>query len=135
MFPKKMLCFPDCPTGIGGAPSLVAGAPRSVAGTHRPVTGTPALVTSAPRLVTRAPSLVTGGPECTQVHAMFSMALGGVPKRFTITPMVLMNQSSEIPVTPKADRNPLLGSDTLLQLTHPCLHFTSSQTLLQASRD
>jgi hypothetical protein len=59
----------------------------------------------------------------------------GAPKRFTTTPMVLLYQSSEIPVTPKAGQNALLGSDTLLKLTLFNLHSTSSQTLLEAPSD
>jgi hypothetical protein len=43
--------------------------------------------------------------------------------------MVIMNQSSAIPVTLKASWNALLGSDTLLKLTHLSLPCTSSQTL------
>ena len=43
--------------------------------------------------------------------------------------MVLLYQSSEIPVTLKSGRNALLGSDTVLKLTHLSLHSTSSQTL------
>jgi len=135
MFPKKMLFFPDRSTVIRGAPKLVAGAPRSVAGAPRLVVGAPRLVTCAPRLVTGAPRLVAGAPRCSQVHPKFSPALRGVPKPITITPMVLLYQSSEIPVTLKAGRNALLGSDTLLKLMHLSLHSTSSQTLLEASRD
>jgi hypothetical protein len=37
-----------------------------------------------------------------------------------------------LPVTLKAGSNALLGSDTLLKLTHLILHSTSSQTLLDA---
>jgi len=70
-----------------------------------------------------------------QVHTKFSPALGRVPKLIAITPMVLLYQSSEIPVTPKAGRNALLGSDTLLKFTHLSLHSTSSQTLLEAPSD
>ena len=70
-----------------------------------------------------------------QVHPKFSPALRCVPKRITITPMVLLYQSSEIPGTLKAGRNALLGSDTLLKLMLLSLHSTSSQTLLESSRD
>jgi len=82
-----------------------------------------------------APRHVVGAPRRSQVHAKFSLALWGVPKPITITPMVLLYQSSEIPVTVKAGWNFLLGSDTLLKLTHLSLHSTSSQTLLEASSD
>jgi hypothetical protein len=40
-----------------------------------------------------------------------------------------------LPVTLKACRNGILGSDTLLKLTHLSLHSTSSQTHLEASTD
>jgi len=120
--------FPDCSTVIRGAPRLVAGAPR--------------LVVSAPRLVAGPPILDAGAPRCSQAccrrsqaHPKFSLALRGVPKPITITPMVLLQQSSEIPVTLKAGRNALLVSDTLLTLTHLSLHSTSSQILLESSSD
>ena len=48
---------------------------------------------------------------------------------------LLTGFSSALPVTMKAGRNALLGSDTLLKLTHPSLHSTSSPTLLEASSD
>ena len=48
---------------------------------------------------------------------------------------LLLYQSSEIPVTLKAGRNARVGSDTLLKLTLPTLHSTSSKTLLVACRD
>ena len=70
-----------------------------------------------------------------QVHPKFSLALRCGPTLVTITAMVLLDQSSEIPVILKAGRNALLGSDTLLKLTLLSLHSTSSQTLLEASRD
>jgi hypothetical protein len=70
-----------------------------------------------------------------QVHPKFSPAHWGVPNPITITPMVLQYQSSEISVTPKAGRNALLQSVTLLKLTYLRLHSTSSQTLREASRD
>jgi len=82
-----------------------------------------------------APRLVVGAPRCSHVHPKFSPALPGVPKLITITPMVLLYQSSEIPVTPKAGRNTLLGSHTLLTLKHLSLHSTSSQTLREAPSD
>jgi hypothetical protein len=70
-----------------------------------------------------------------QVHPKFSLAHRGVPKLITITPMVLLYQSSEISVTLKASRNALQQSNTLPKLTHLSLHSTFSQTLLEASRD
>jgi len=76
-----------------------------------------------------APRLVAGAPRCSEVHPKFSPVLRGVPTLITVTPMVLLYQLSEISVTLKAGRNALLGSDTLLKLTHLCLHSTSSQTL------
>jgi len=127
--------FPDCSTVIRGAPRFVAGAPRLVIGAPRLVAGAPRLVAGAPRLVAGAPRLVAGAPRCSQVHPKFSPALRGVPKLITITPMVLLYQASEISVTPKAGRNALQRSDTLLNLTHLSLHSTSSQTLLESSSD
>jgi len=41
----------------------------------------------------------------------------------------------DLPVTPKACRNALLQSDTLLKLTHWSFHSTSSQILLEAPSD
>ena len=49
--------------------------------------------------------------------------------------MVLPYQSSEVPVTPKAGQNALLGCDTLLKLTLLSLHSASSHTLLEAPSD
>ena len=43
--------------------------------------------------------------------------------------------SRALPGTLKAGRNALLGSETLLKSTHLSLHFTFSQTLLEASSD
>jgi len=86
-------------------------------------------------IVIEPPWLVVGTPRCSQVHPMFSPVLRGVPKPLTITHMVLLYQSPEIPATLKAGRNALLGSETLLKLTHLSLHSTSSQTLLEASSD
>jgi len=70
-----------------------------------------------------------------QVVPKFSLALRGVLIIITITPMVLLYKSSEIPVTLKACRNALLGSDTRLKLMNLSLHSTSSLTLLQSSSD
>jgi len=70
-----------------------------------------------------------------QVHQKSSPVLCHVPKLFKITPMVLLYHSSGIPVTPKAGRNVLLGSDSLLKLTLLSLHSTPSQTLLEAPCD
>jgi len=70
-----------------------------------------------------------------QVHPNLSPAHQGVLKLITITPIVLLYQSSEISVTPKAGRIALLQSATLLKLTHLSLPSTSSQTLLDASKD
>jgi hypothetical protein len=75
-------------------------------------------------------------PTCrwhSQVHPMFSPVLRGVLKRITTTPIFLLNRLSEIPVNLKAVPSALLGSDTLLKLTHFSLHTTSSQTLLEVS--
>jgi len=89
----------------------------------------------APRPVVGAPRLIAGATRCSQVHRKFSLALRSVPNPITITPMVLLQQSSEIPFTLKAGPNALLGYDTLLKLTHLSLHSTSSQTLLESSSD
>jgi len=113
-FTKKMLFFPECSTDIRGATRLVASTPRPIAGTLR---------------------LVVGAFRCSQVHPEFAPVLQGVPTLISITPMVLLYLSSEIPVTPKASQNALLGSDTLLKLTHLSLHSTSSETLLEALSD
>ena len=59
--------------------------------------------------------------QCSQVCRQHSQALPGL--------------LPALPVTLKAGRNALLGSDTLLKLTHISLHSTSSQTLLEASSD
>jgi len=112
---------------LQGAPMLVA--------TCRLVIGTPRLVIGTPRLVVGAPRLLVGAATWYQVHPKFSPALRGILKLITITPKVLLDQSSEIPVTLKASRNALLGSETCLKLTHLGLHSTSSQTLLEASGD
>ena len=96
MFPKMMV-FPDCSTMIRDAAGCVAGTPSLVAG---------------------APRLVVDSPRCSQVHPKFTPVLRGVPKLLTITPMVPLYQSQEIPVTQKAGRNALPGSDTLLKFTH-----------------
>jgi len=82
-----------------------------------------------------APRVVASDPRCSQVHPKFSPALRGVPNLVTITAMVLLYHSLEISVTPNAGRNALLGSDTLLKLTHLSLHSTSSETLLEAPSD
>ena len=98
----------------------------------------PDLWSALPDLWSALPGLspaLPGAPRCSQVLPKFSPALRGVPNLFTTTPMELLYQSSEIPVTVKASRNALLGSDTLLQLTHLSLHSTSSQILLESSRD
>jgi len=117
----KDVVFPRLLTVIPGASRLVVGAPR--------------LVVSALRLVIGEPSHVAGATSCSQVHPKFSPALRCVLKLITITAMVLLYQSSEIPVTPKPGQNTLLGSDTLQKLTQLSLHSTSSQTLLEASSD
>jgi len=89
----------------------------------------------APSVVTCARRLVTGAHRFSQVYPKFSPALRGVLEHITMAPMILLFQSSEIPVTPNASLNALLGSHTLLKLTHLSLHSTFSQTLLEASSD
>ena len=53
--------------------------------------------------------LVAGAPRRTQA---LSPALRGGLRLITITPTIILYQSSEIAVTPKAGRNALCGSDT-----------------------
>jgi hypothetical protein len=61
----------------------------------------------------------------------WSLLLQSAPKFATITPMVPLYQSPEIPVTLRAGWNALQGSDTLLKSTLARLHSTSSQILLE----
>jgi len=68
-----------------------------------------------------APKVLSGALTCSQTYHNHSQ--------------LLLYQSSKIPVTLKAGRNALLGSETLLKLTLLSLHSTSSQTLLESSRD
>jgi len=82
--------------------------------------------------VADAPRLVVCTPRRFQLHIQYSLVLRGVSNFITITSLVLLFQSSEISVTAKAAWSALLGSDTLLNLTHPSLHSTSCQTLLVA---
>jgi hypothetical protein len=102
------------------------GAPRRVISAPRLVVGAPRIVVCTPRLVVGTPRLIVDTPRCSQVHPKFSLALRGVQKYITITPMVLAYLLSKIPCTPKASRNVLLGSDTLLKLMYLSLHITSS---------
>jgi hypothetical protein len=90
---------------------------------------------SSPRLVAGPPRLVIGTPRYSQVHQQFTLALQGIPKLITITPLVFLFQSSEIPVALLASQNALLGTDTLLKLMHQSIYSTSSQTHLEAPRD
>jgi hypothetical protein len=71
-----------------------------------------------------------GAPRCTR---KVSLVLRGVPKLITITPMVLLKLSSEIPAELKAGWNAHPGCDTLGKLTYLSLHYTSSQTHLESS--
>jgi len=87
-----MLFFPDCSTVIQGAPRLVASTPMLVV-------GVPMLVVGAHMLVVGTPKLVAGAPSCSQVHPTFSPMLRDVPKLITITPIILLYQSSENPIT------------------------------------
>jgi hypothetical protein len=114
---------------------VVVGATILFAGAHRLVASALKVVTSKLRLGACAPTLIAGTPVCSRVHRMFSPALRWVLTLITITPMLRLYQSSEISVTPKANRNELSWSDTLLTMMQPCLHSTSSQTLLEDSRD
>jgi len=86
----------------------------------------------APRHVVGANRLVTRASRCSQVHPKFSLLLQSVFELTTITPMVLLDQWCGIPVTLKAGPTALVGSDTLLNLTHLSLYYTSSKTLMEA---
>jgi len=117
--------LPDAPKVVVGAPMIVVGASIIVVSTSILDVGTSILVMGAPRVV-------AGAPRCSDVQVKFSPALRVIARLITIAPKILLYQSSEIPVTLKARRNTLIGSDTLLKLKHLSLHATSSQTLLQA---
>jgi len=78
------------------------------------------------------PALIRRQP---QLDPKFCLALERVPKLITLTPKVLLCLSSDNPVTPNADRNVLLGSDTLLKLTLLSLHIIFSLTLLESPSD
>jgi len=120
---------------LPGAPMLALYAPRHVIGVPKLDVDAPRLVFSAYSLVVTATRLVAGPPRCSQVHPKFTPALGGVLNLITITPMVHLYHSSDIPVTLKASRNACLVSATPLILTHVSFHSTFSQTLLEASND
>jgi hypothetical protein len=126
--PGWLLVLPGVPRHAIGTPKLVVSASNLGVGTTNLGVGAPNLGVIAPRLVASAHS-------CSQEHPKFSPALWGDLKLITVTLMVHLCQSSEIPVTPKPGRNALLGSDTLLKLTHLSLHSASSQILLEASSD
>jgi hypothetical protein len=130
-----VLLFPHCCTVIWGSSRLVAGAPRLVTGAAKPVPGAAVPVAGAPRCPEDCPQRSQTCRLWFQVHPKFSLTLRDAPKPITVTPMVLLYQPSEIPITLKAGRNALLGSDTLLKLMHLSLHSTSSRILLEASRD
>jgi len=74
------------------------------------------------------PRLLDCDSRCSQTCRQQSQVL---PSLLSVLPCL----SLALPVTLKAGRNTLLGSDTLLKLTHLSLHSTSSQTLLEASSD
>ena len=67
------------------------------------------------------PRLFNCGSRCSQTCRWCSPVLPGL--------------LSALPVTLHAGRNALLGSDTLLKLTHLSLHSIASQTLLEATGD
>lgn len=68
-----------------------------------------------------------GAPPCSQVHQKFSPMPRRIHNLITLSPMVLMSQSSESPVTLKAGRIAILPPDTFLKLPHLSLQSTSSQ--------
>jgi hypothetical protein len=118
---QRRCCFSQNALSLAlpGAPRHVISAPRLVVSDAR-------IVVCTPRLVVGTPRLIVDAPRCSQVHPNFSLALRGVHKYITNTPMVPVYLLSTIPFTPKASRNALLGSDTLLKLTYLSLHITSS---------
>jgi hypothetical protein len=59
----------------------------------------------------------------------------GAPKLLITAPIVLLYESSEIPVTLMAGQDAILVSGSLLKLTLLSLHSASSQTLLEAPSD
>jgi hypothetical protein len=89
-----------------------------------------------------APNVLSGAPTYSQTYHHHSQ---GTPVPVIGDPsysctshqrsQLILCQSSDILVTLKAGRNALLRSDTLLKLTLLSLHSTSSQTLLEFSRD
>jgi len=138
--PKDVI-FPDCFEVIGGDPRIQATYRRSqllpglwlALSDMSPILPHLSLSLSAACwLVVGTPRLVSSTPRCSHVHPMFSPTLWCFLKLITITPMLLLYQSPEIRVTPKASWNALLWSDTLLKLTPLSLYSTSSQTLLEA---
>jgi len=78
-------------------------------------------------------------PTLVQQYTLASQKFPLVPwhilKHIIITASVLQYQPSGIQFAPKANRNALLGSNTLLTLMLLCLHSTSCQTLMQAPSD
>src|SRR5258705_6270142 len=81
------------------------------------------------------PRLLYCDSRCSKTYRRRSQVC---PRRSQVLPglsSALPGLSPALPVTLKAGRNALLGSDTLLKLTHLSLHSTSSQTLLEASSD
>ena len=70
-----------------------------------------------------------------QVLPCLMLALPGLLLALPGLLLALPGLLSMLPVTLKGGSNVILGSDTLLKLTHPSLHSTSSQTLLEAPSD
>jgi len=134
--------LPGLSLALPGAPRLVVGAPRCSQASRRRSQACHWRSQTCRRCSQtcrqRSQACRQRSQTChrrSQVLPNFSPALPDVLELITITPMVLPDQSSEIPVTLKAGRNPLLGSDNPLKLTHLSLHSTSSQTLLESSSD
>jgi len=103
----------DCSTVSHGAPRLFDMAPKIVVGVPRLVVSTPMLDVSTCRIVISA-------ARCSQLHHNISLVLQNIPKFLTITQIVLLYESAEIPVTQMASPNGLLESDTILTLMHLC---------------
>jgi hypothetical protein len=95
----------------------------------------PGLSSAFQDLLLALPDLSSALPDFSSAFPMFFQAHRGVLKPITITPMVLLYQSSEISATLMAGQNALLGSDAVLKLTYFSLNSTSSQALLESSSD
>jgi len=78
------------------------------------------------------PRLLYCDSRCTQTYCWRSQVCRRRSQVLQCLSSALPGLSPVLLVTLKAGINALLGSDTLLKLTHQSLHSTSSQTLLEA---